>query len=214
MSRNAAPKTGKPVDPWARAIRHLQRVDPRFKPVIKRLGPCALAPREDRFGALVNAIVSQQISTKAAASINERLHVLAGRPHDPRRLLELDETALRGVGLSSSKARYVHNLAAATADGSVPVDRFDDSWDDDSIIESLTSIKGIGVWTAHMFLISVLNRPDVLPIGDLGVRAGLRDWHGLAEIPKPAECHALAEHWRPYRSVASWYLWRNGDTPE
>jgi DNA-3-methyladenine glycosylase II len=214
MSRNGVPKADRSVDPWAKAIRHLKRVDPRFKAVIRRLGPCGLSPREDRFGALVSAIVSQQISTKAAASINERLHVLAGRHHDPRRLLELDETALRSVGLSSGKARYVHNLAAAVADGSVPVDRFDDSWDDDAIVESLTSIKGVGVWTAHMFLIFVLNRPDVLPVGDLGVRAGLRDWHGLAELPKPSECHALAEPWRPYRSVASWYLWRNGDVPE
>ncbi|MDR3622272.1 MAG: hypothetical protein P4L85_23175 [Paludisphaera borealis] len=213
MSPKAAPKLEKPVDPWAKAIRHLKRVDPRFKAVIQRVGPCGLAPREDRFGALVTAIVSQQISTKAAASINERLHVLAGRPHDPRRLLELDETALRSVGLSGGKARYVLNVATAVADGSVPVDRFDDSWDDDRIIEALTSIKGVGVWTAHMFLIFVLNRPDVLPVGDLGVRAGLRDWHGLAELPKPSDCHALAEPWRPYRSVASWYLWRNGDAP-
>ncbi|APW59002.1 DNA-3-methyladenine glycosylase family protein [Paludisphaera borealis] len=213
MSPKAAPKLEKPVDPWAKAIRHLKRVDPQFKAVIQRVGPCGLAPREDRFGALVTAIVSQQISTKAAASINERLHVLAGRPHDPRRLLELDETALRGVGLSGSKARYVLNVATAVADGSVPVDRFDESWDDDRIIEALTSIKGVGVWTAHMFLIFVLNRPDVLPVGDLGVRAGLRDWHGLAELPKPSDCHALAEPWRPYRSVASWYLWRNGDAP-
>lgn len=214
MRRNGAPKTGKPADPWARAVRHLRRVDPRFKPVVERIGPCTLTPREDRFGALVAAIVSQQISTKAAASINERLHVLAGRPHDPRRLLDLDEAALRGVGLSGGKARYVHNVAAAVADGSVPVDRFDDSWDDDAIIKALTSIKGVGVWTAHMFLIFVLNRPDVLPVGDLGVRAGLRDWHGLDELPRPADCHALAEHWRPYRSVASWYLWRNGDAPK
>jgi len=215
MSRKAATKPEPPAaDPWAKAIRHLKRVDPRFKEVVRRLGPCRLEPREDRFGALVSAIVSQQISTKAAASINERLHVLAGRPHDPRRLLDLDHEALRGVGLSSSKAQYVRNVATAVADGSVPVDRFDDSWDDEAIVEALTSIKGVGVWTAHMFLIFVLNRPDVLPVGDLGVRAGLRDWHGLAELPLPRDCHALAEHWRPFRSVASWYLWRNGDAPK
>jgi DNA-3-methyladenine glycosylase II len=214
MSRKTAKPEPPAADRWAKAIRHLKRVDPRFKEVVKRLGPCLLAPREDRFGALVSAIVAQQISSKAAASINERLHALAGRPHDPRRLLELDEAALRGVGLSASKAQYVRNVAAAVADGSAPVDRFDDSWDDEAIVEALTSIKGVGVWTAHMFLIFVLNRPDVLPVGDLGVRAGLRDWHGLADLPLPRDCPALAEHWRPYRSVASWYLWRNGDAPK
>ena len=95
----------------------------------------------------------------------------------------------------------------------VPLDAFDDSWDDAAIVASLTSIKGIGVWTAEMFLIFSLNRPDVLPAHDLGVRAALRDRHGLAELPRPAECHALAEIWKPYRTIASWYIWRNVDTP-
>ncbi len=90
--------------------------------------------------------------------------------------------------------------------------RFDDSWDEPTITETLTLVKGIGVWTAEMFLIFVLNRPDVLPASDLGVRAGLRDRHGLAELPKPRECHALAEPWRPYRTIASWYIWRRVDT--
>ncbi|WP_165250082.1 DNA-3-methyladenine glycosylase family protein [Paludisphaera soli] len=199
------------VDPWAKAIRHLKKVDPHLKSVIGRVGPCLLAPREDRLGTLVGAIVAQQISTKAAASISERLHALAGRPYDPHRLLELGEEPLRGCGLSASKARYVLNLAAAVADGSAPVDRFDDDWDDDAIIAALTSIKGVGIWTAHMFLIFAMNRPDVLPVGDLGVRAAIKAIHELAELPKPPDCHDLTEHWRPYRSVASWYLWRSLD---
>jgi DNA-3-methyladenine glycosylase II len=124
----------------------------------------------------------------------------------------LNEEQLRSVGLSASKARYVHNLAEAVATGVVPVDDFDDSWDDAAIIASLTSIKGIGVWTAEMFLIFSLNRPDVLPVHDLGVRSGLRDHHGLDDLPKPGDCHALAEAWRPFRTVASWYLWRSRDT--
>jgi 3-methyladenine DNA glycosylase/8-oxoguanine DNA glycosylase len=95
--------------------------------------------------------------------------------------------------------------------GQAPLDEFDD-WDDAAIIASLTAIKGIGRWTADMFLIFGLNRPDVLPVGDLGVRAALRDRHGLDELPKPSECAALAELWRPYRSIASWYLWRNSST--
>lgn len=202
----------KSVDPWAKAVRHLKRVDPYLKEIIDRVGPCRLSPREDRFGALVGSIVSQQISNKAAAAINERLLLLSGGAHDPKRVLALDDEALRGAGLSSVKVRYVRNVAAAVADGAVPLDQFDDSWSEEAIIESLTTIKGVGVWTAHMFLIFVLNRPDVLPVGDLGVRMGIRDRHGLAEPPKPADCHALAEPWRPYRSVASWYLWRRGRT--
>jgi 3-methyladenine DNA glycosylase/8-oxoguanine DNA glycosylase len=98
-------------------------------------------------------------------------------------------------------------VAEAVTSGAAPVDDFDD-WDDEAIIARLTAIKGIGRWTADMFLIFALNRPDILPVGDLGVRMGLRDRHGLAEIPKPSECPALAEHWRPYRTIAIWYLWR------
>ncbi|AMV39084.1 DNA-3-methyladenine glycosylase family protein [Planctomyces sp. SH-PL62] len=199
------------VDPWTKAIRHLKKVDPHLKQIIGRVGPCSLSPREDRFGALVGAIVSQQISTKAAASISERISELVGRPYDPHRLLELGEDPLRACGLSGSKARYVLNLAAAVVEGATPVDQFDKGWNDDAIIDALTTVKGIGVWTAHMFLIFALNRPDVLPAGDLGVRVALRDRHGLAELPGPLDCHALTEHWRPYRSVGSWYLWRSLD---
>ena len=198
---------------WANAVRHLSRVDPHLRGLIKRLGPCSLCPRPDRFGTLVRSIVAQQISSKAAASINLRLHALGGDPHQPRRLLELGEPALRGVGLSASKARYVLNLAEAVSSGAVPLDAFDDTWEDAAIVSSLTSIKGIGIWTAEMFLIFSLNRPDVLPAHDLGVRAALRDRHGLADLPRPTECHALAEIWRPYRTIASWYIWRSVDTP-
>ncbi|MGC8642836.1 MAG: DNA-3-methyladenine glycosylase family protein, partial [Isosphaeraceae bacterium] len=152
-------------------------------------------------------------SAKAAASINLKLHALGGDPHRPDRLIALGAAALRGVGLSVSKARYVLNLAEAVVQGAVPLERFDDSWDDPAIVASLTSIKGIGVWTAEMFLIFSLNRPDVLPAHDLGVRTALRDRHGLANLPTPRECPALAEHWRPYRTIASWYIWRNVDTP-
>lgn len=204
--------SAKTVDPWDKAIRHLKRVDPYLKEVIERVGPCGLAPREDRFSSLIGSIISQQISAKAAAAINERLHKLSGGPHDPKKLLEFDDEALRAAGLSVVKRRYVRNVAQAVAEGLVPIDEYDDSWSEEAIIESLTTIKGVGVWTAHMFLIFVLNRPDILPVGDLGVRMGIRDRHGLIELPKPADCHALAEHWRPYRSVASWYLWRRGKT--
>jgi DNA-3-methyladenine glycosylase II len=196
---------------WAAAVKHLRRVDPHLRAIIDRVGPCRLEPHVDRFGALVRSIVSQQISSKAAASINRRLVDLGGEPHNPLRLIALGETRLRTVGLSSAKARYVINLAEAVAGGQLPLDQFDDSWDDEAITQSLTAIKGIGVWTAEMFLIFVLNRPDVLPTSDLGVRAGLRDRHGLAELPRPRDCDVLAEDWRPYRTIASWYIWKGTD---
>jgi DNA-3-methyladenine glycosylase II len=183
-----------------------------LRAIIDRIGPCRLEPRPDRFGALVRSIIGQQISSKAAMSIHQRLVEIGGQPHQPRRLIELGEESLRSVGLSSAKARYVLNLAEAVSSGQVPLDEIDDSWDEPAIVETLTSVKGIGVWTAEMFMIFVLNRPDVLPVSDLGIRAGLKDRHALAELPKPGECCALAEMWRPYRTIASWYLWRRIDS--
>jgi DNA-3-methyladenine glycosylase II len=209
----AAPATRR-VYRWAAAVRHLRRVDPHLREIIDRVGPCRLEPKLDRFGTLVRSIIGQQISSKAAASIHRRLVEIGGEPHLPEKLIELGERALRGVGLSGVKARYVLNLAEAVASGAVPLEAMDDSWSDAEIIKALVSIKGIGVWTAEMFLIFALNRPDVLPAGDLGVRVGLRERHGLAELPKPGECHALAEAWRPYRSIASWYLWRGIEAPK
>jgi DNA-3-methyladenine glycosylase II len=200
-------------DPWTEAIAHLRSADPHFlAPLIDRVGPCRLEPRPDRFGTLVRAIIGQQISSKAAEAIDGRLRAIAGSPHRPEPLLALSEDGLRSVGLSGVKARYVLNLSAAVASGESPIDEFDD-WDDTVIVANLTAIKGIGVWTAEMFLIFALNRPDVLPAGDLGVRAALRDRHGLSELPKPQHCRELAEPWRPYRTVASWYLWRQIDLP-
>jgi DNA-3-methyladenine glycosylase II len=199
-------------DRWAAAVKHLRRVDPHLRSIIDRVGPCRLEPHIDRFSALVRSIIGQQISSKAAISINRRLVEMGGEPHHPTRLIELGEATLRTVGLSSAKARYVLNLAEAVASAQLPLDQFDDSWDDEAITQSLTAIKGIGVWTAEMFLIFALNRPDILPASDLGVRVGLRDRHGLAELPKPRDCHALAEAWRPYRTIASWYLWKGTDT--
>jgi DNA-3-methyladenine glycosylase II len=207
-----APSPALPSARWAAAVRHLRRVDPHLRAIIDRIGPCRLEPHPDRFGALVRSIISQQISSKAATSINQRLAAHGGEPHRPRRLIELGEPVLRSAGLSGAKARYVLNLAEAVDSGHVPLDDIDDSWDEPKIIANLTSVKGIGVWTAEMFLIFVLNRPDVLPASDLGIRAAIKDRHGLAELPKPRECFALAEPWRPYRTIASWYFWRRVDT--
>lgn len=181
--------------------------------IIDRIGPCRLQPHPDRFGTLVRSIVSQQISTKAAMSINLKLIAIGGEPPRPERLIELGETRLRSAGLSGPKVRYVLNLAQAVVSRELPLDEFDDSWDDLAITQALIAVKGIGVWTAEMFLIFAMNRPDVLPASDLGVRVALKVRHGLAELPRPHECRALAEVWRPYRTIASWYIWRGVDTP-
>jgi DNA-3-methyladenine glycosylase II len=201
---------GSKAVPWADAVAHLRGVDARWVALIDRVGPCRLRPRRDRFGTLVRAIIGQQISTKAATTIDGRLRAMGGTPHTPEGLLALGEAKLREAGLSGVKTRYVLNLAEAVATGRVPLRRIG-ALKDEEVIVTLTSVKGIGVWTAQMFLIFSLNRPDVLPIDDLGVRHGLRDHYGLEAAPAPRDCVALAEPWRPYRSVAMWYLWRGGD---
>ena len=195
-------------DPWLTAVDHLRAVDPRWVPIIERAGPCGLRPRRDRFGTLVRAIIGQQISTKAAASIDRRVKDLAGDPHDPAALLALGEDGLRSAGLSGVKARYVLNLSEAVASGALPLARIG-TLSDEQIAAKLTAIKGVGRWTAEMFLIFALNRPDVLPVHDLGVRVAMRNYHGLDAMPTPKECEPLAEPWRPFRSVAMWYLWRS-----
>jgi DNA-3-methyladenine glycosylase II len=200
------------TDRWADAVKHLRAADPHLKAIIDRIGPCLLVPQPHRFGTLVRSIIGQQISTKAAQSINTRLTALGGAPLLPERLIELGEAELRTVGLSGAKARYILNLAEAVVGGQVPIEDFDDEWDDETITRNLTAVKGIGVWTAEMFLIFVMNRPDVLPASDLGVRVALRDKHDLPELPAPRDCHALVESWRPYRTVASWYIWRGIDS--
>jgi DNA-3-methyladenine glycosylase II len=201
-----------PVDPWADGANHLRQLDPRWAAIIDEVGPCKIPLRPDRFGTLVRAIIGQQISTKAAASIDVRVRELAGEPHTPGALLLAGEAGLRSCGLSGVKARYVLNLAQAVHDGSVPLDEVH-SWEDEAIVAALTSVKGIGPWTAEMFLIFALGRPDVLSPGDLGIRAGLKSFHELEELPNPKVCRELTESCRPYRTVAMWYLWRQFDAP-
>lgn len=202
-----------PSDPWAEAVAYLRALDDKWAARIDRVGPCRLSARPDRFGTLVRAIIGQQISSKAAASIDKRLRDLSGDPHHPEALIALGVEGLRSAGLSGMKAQYILNLAEAVRSGQVPIDEFHD-WEDDAIIASLTSIKGVGSWTAEMFLIFCLNRPDVLSVGDLGIRAGLKNHHGLEALPSPKLCRELTEALRPYRSVAMWYLWTEIDGPK
>ncbi len=193
-----------------KAIIHLKKTDPVLASIIKKVGPYRIDFREPTFATLVRSIVYQQLSGKVAIVIFNRLVEAAGSPLTPARILKLTPAKLRAIGLSRQKSSYILDLARHTKAGSIAFENIHDLTDD-AVIEHLTAVKGIGVWTAHMFLIFALRRNDVLPIGDLGIRMAIRKAYDLAELPKPAEIEALAQAWRPYCSVAAWYLWRSLD---
>lgn len=191
------------------ATRHLRRRDPVLRPVIERVGPVTMKLEKNRFQALVRSIIAQQISWKAARSIGQRLHELVTpRRLTPAAIAAIPINQLRAVGLSPQKASYLHDLAAQVAGGRVRLSRTQ-RMTDDEVIDELVQVKGIGVWTAQMFLIFSLGRPDVLPHGDYGVRAAIRNLYGLAELPNREQSFAIAEPWRPYASIAAWYCWRS-----
>jgi DNA-3-methyladenine glycosylase II len=200
---------------YTKARRHLARRDPVLKKLIAQVGTCTLQPNTDYFGVLVRSIISQQISGKAAASISWRLCEALGKPGlQPRALARLDEAKLRAAGLSAGKVRAVRDLAAKVLDGTVVLTDIHDR-PDEEVIAHLLPVHGIGRWTAEMFLIFALGRLDVLPLGDLGLRVGVQRQLELAEVPDNQKLLALAEPWRPYRSVATWYIWRSfGPVPQ
>lgn len=198
------------IDPAA-AARHFRKVDPVIHGVFKQVGPCTLKPQRDRFNMLVRSIISQQISTSAARSIRAKLEALiAPEKVSPEVLSRLTFEQLRSAGLSSQKATYLHDLAAKAADGTVQLKTVGRK-SDEEIIAELIQVKGIGRWTAQMFLIFSLGRPDVFPPDDLGIKVALRNLYGLAELPTKAEAHALAAPWTPHSTFATWYLWRSLD---
>ena len=205
----AAPLT---PEGYERARRVLMRRDPILGAAIKRIGVCGMAERQrsDHLSALVGAIVSQQLSTKAAATIFGRFASLfpENRISSAAAIAALDAAALRGVGLSGQKAGYLRDLCARIADGRLRLEDLDDL-PDELVIERLTAVKGFGRWTAEMFLMFRLHRPDVLPVGDLGIVNAVRKLYGLRKQPDPKRLHKIGEAWRPYRSVASWYLWQS-----
>ncbi|HEX4948258.1 MAG TPA: DNA-3-methyladenine glycosylase [Blastocatellia bacterium] len=194
------------------AEKHLARRDPVLRQFIKQHGDCRLQKHTRYFETLVNSIVSQQLSTKAADTIFRRFVALyaPARFPKPDQIAATPDETLRSVGLSSQKLSYIKDLATKVHDGSVHLHRIS-KMSDDEIIAELTQVKGIGVWTVHMFLIFSLGRLNVLPVGDLGIRIAIQRGYGFSELPKPAEIEAVAEqnNWQPYRSVASWYLWRS-----
>jgi DNA-3-methyladenine glycosylase II len=195
------------------AVDALRKADPVLRRVIDEVGSLGdfFAGRPiDHYGTLVRSIVGQQLSTKAAASIYGRLlDRFGGRAPTPEEVLAEDPEALRtAAGLSHAKVRYLRSLAEHVLDGSLQLDRLPDLRDDEVIAE-LTAVKGIGVWSSHMFLMFHLRRPDVLPVGDLGIRRAVKIHYELAELPTPAELTEIAEPWRPHRTLACIYLWRS-----
>lgn len=196
----------------AAGVEHLRRVDPKLRRVVDRCGPYLprLGPAGDPYGILVGSIVHQQLSMKAAATIGGRVRALTpgeGFP-SPDEVLAIPDEVLRGAGLSFQKISYLRDLASRIADGRLDPRRLR-RLDDEAVVARLTEVRGIGRWSAEMFLIFHLDRLDVLPVGDLGLRQGFRDLYGLDAEPSPAELTAAAEVWRPYRSLATWYVWRS-----
>ena len=198
------------------ALRHLKRADPALARVIERIGACLFQARADgtHLGAVARAIVFQQLSGKAASTIHGRFEALyGGRSPTASELLETPDETLRGVGLSRQKTAYLKDLAARVVAGELPIEELHDL-EDEAVLEALVRVKGIGRWTAQIFLMFRLGRPDVLPELDLGVQKGLQLAYGLDTLPKPREVARIAERWAPYRTIAAWYLWRlldNGD---
>ncbi|MDA0831720.1 MAG: DNA-3-methyladenine glycosylase [Planctomycetota bacterium] len=193
------------------AIRHLRKSDALLKAQIDRIGPFTLKLQRDRFDVLVRSIISQQISTAAARSIRQRLmDRIAPQKPTPEVLRALSAQELRSVGISPQKAGYLHDLSEKVADGSVRIKRLG-RMSDEEVIEELVQVKGIGRWTAEMFLIFSLGRLDVLPVQDLGIRSAMMRIYNLEELPDRQTCLNIGEPWRPYASIASWYCWRSGE---
>ncbi|MBL8237119.1 MAG: DNA-3-methyladenine glycosylase 2 family protein [Bryobacterales bacterium] len=195
-----------------KAISHLKNADPVMARIIHSVGPYKIVYREPDFTTLARSIVYQQVSGAAAATMLARLTAAAGRGGRliPNRILELGEEGLRPCGISRQKAGYLMNLSEKTRSRAIHFARLP-GLTDTEIIAELTQVKGIGVWTAQMFLMFALRRHDILPTGDLGVRNAMWKAYELPAPPTPAQMERIAEPWRPYASVASWYLWRSLD---
>lgn len=197
------------------AVRHLKGADPVLAGIIARVGPCRYVtrPAGSQLDALVRAIIGQQLSTKAAATIHSRVVALVGVEQPlPEHWLALDDPAMRAAGLSRQKIAYIRDLARHVQDELLPLAQLH-TLPDEEVIRALIDVKGIGVWTAQMFLMFRLHRPDVLPVLDLGIRNAIKRAYGLRKDPTAKRMHALAKPWAPYRSVASWYLWQSLELP-
>src|SRR6266705_3786420 len=192
------------------AVRHLKQSDPILCAIIDRVGPCRMEFGPPEFHSLAEAIVYQQLNGKAAVTIFKRFAALAGDPVTPEGILKLTDAQLRSVGLSKQKSSYLKDMAQRAVRGELDFSRLPEMSDED-VIKHLTQVKGVGVWTAHMFLMFTLRRPNILPTGDYGVRTAIMKHYKKRKLPKPELMERIAKPWAPYRSVACWYLWQSLD---
>lgn len=193
-----------------KAVSHLKKCDPVLRAIIERVGPFRMEYGPAEFHSLAEAILYQQLNGRAAETIHKRFVALAGEPPTPEGILKLTDEQLRSVGLSKQKSAYLKDLAAKTAAGLLDFARLPEM-SDEAVIQHLTQVKGIGVWTAHMFLMFSLRRPNVLPTGDYGVQMAVKKHYKKRKLPKPRDMEKIARAWEPYRSVACWYMWRSLD---
>ena len=194
------------------ATLHLKNADPVLAAIIERVGPCEIVIREPTFETLARSIAFQQLNGKAARTIFDRLRKAVGRRFTAAGFLKLSQEELRACGLSRQKIASLTDLAEHVARRKIDFRKLRDL-PDDEIVALLSQVRGIGLWTAQMFLIFALRRPNIMPLGDLGIRNAVRRAYALPDLPNPAELEKLSEKWHPYCSIASWYLWRSLDGP-
>jgi DNA-3-methyladenine glycosylase II len=193
-----------------KALLHLKKSDPVMRAIIERVGPYKMQFGEPNFHSLAEAIVYQQLNGKAAVTIFKRFAALAGDPLTPEGILKLKPEQMRSVGLSKQKSSYLFDMAARAHRRELDFSRLIEM-SDEEVIEHLTQVKGVGVWTAHMFLMFTLRRPNILPTGDFGVRTAIMKHYNKRKLPKPEQMEKIAKPWAPYRSMACWYLWQSLD---
>jgi 3-methyladenine DNA glycosylase/8-oxoguanine DNA glycosylase len=191
-----------------KAINHLKKSDPILRAIIERVGACRMEFGEPVFHSLAEAIVYQQLNGKAAVTIFKRFTDLAGDPVTAEGIAKLTAEQMRSVGLSKQKSSYLRDMAERAMRGELDFTRLPQMTDEE-VIEHLTQVKGVGVWTAHMFLMFTLKRQNILPTGDFGIRMAIKKHYNKRKLPQPAHMEKIAKAWEPYRSVACWYLWRS-----
>jgi DNA-3-methyladenine glycosylase II len=195
------------------AVNHLKKSDPVLRAIIARVGPCRMEYGPPEFHSLAEAIVYQQLNGKAAVTIFKRFAALAGDPVTPKGILKLTGRQMRSVGLSKQKSSYLRDMAERAARGELNFSQLH-KLPDEGVIQHLTQVKGVGEWTAQMFLMFTLKRQNVLPTGDFGVQMAIKKHYNKRKLPKPEQLEKIAKPWEPYRSVACWYLWKSLDAKE
>jgi 3-methyladenine DNA glycosylase/8-oxoguanine DNA glycosylase len=191
-----------------KAINHLKKSDPTLRAIVERVGPCRMEFGEPVFHSLAEAIVYQQLNGKAAVTIFKRFAALAGEPLSAEGIAKLTAEQMRSAGLSKQKSSYLRDMADRAIRGELSFTHLPEMTDEE-VIKHLTQVKGVGVWTAQMFLIFALKRQNILPTGDFGIRMAMKKHYHKRKLPNPVQMEKIARPWEPYRSIASWYLWRS-----